>query len=675
MRWIVRSVIALVLLVVLAVGGLFLIPAEKIAGVAVGKFNSLTGRELVITGAVRPSFWPQLGVKTGPVSISNAAWSQEGPMLQAEALAISIDVAALMAGEVKITGVEAINPRIVLERSAEGAENWVFGGGGAGGEVSAATPGVGQPFSLDKAIVQGGALVFVDHAAGTRVELSGIEAEVAIPSYTGAAQVQMAAVRNGQSFQLAATVAAFQDFLDGKVVETDLRLTAGAADVAFKGRAGHRPLEAEGDLTANFGDLAAISALAGQAVALPEGFGARDVRVSGAVTLTTAGSLHLRGGAVVLDDNAFTMDADLTTDGARPKLSAKVVAAALKLASVSGGQGGGSSGGVQAQGWPQDNMDVSGLAALDAAVAVTAESLDLGMVKFGPSQLTVTIDRGRMVADIRKVAAYDGVISGNFVVNGRKGLSVGGDLSFAGMALQPLLADFGGYQRLVGTGDLRAKFLGSGASVDAIMRSLEGSGTVSLSNGEILGLDVAGMLRTLDTSYVGEGQKTIFDSLAGSFAIAGGVLRNDDLLLKSPYITAKGVGTVGLGARDLEYRIRATALADDTGAGGLTAPLLIKGPWADPKFSLDLEALADEQLAEERAKLEAELQAREAELRADAEARAAALEAEAKAKLEAELGIVQQDGETLEDAARRQLNQAVEGEAQRALEKLLGGGN
>lgn len=61
-----------------------------------------------------------------------------------EALAISIDMAALMAGEVKITGVEAINPRIVLERSAQGAENWVFGGGGAGGEVSAATPGVGQ---------------------------------------------------------------------------------------------------------------------------------------------------------------------------------------------------------------------------------------------------------------------------------------------------------------------------------------------------------------------------------------------------------------------------------------------------------------------------------------------------------------------------------------------------
>ena len=111
---------------------------------------------------------------------------------------------------------------------------------------------------------------------------------------------------------------------------------------------------------------------------------------------------------------------------------------------------------------------------LDAVVALTADSLDLGMVKFGPSQIVLTNDRSRLVTELRKVSAYEGVISGQFVVNGRKGLSVGGDLSFAGMALQPLLADFGGYQRLVGTGDMRVKFLGSGASVDAIMQSVVG---------------------------------------------------------------------------------------------------------------------------------------------------------------------------------------------------------
>ncbi|MES2434097.1 MAG: AsmA family protein [Pseudomonadota bacterium] len=664
MRWIIRSVIALVLLVIVLAGSVFLIPAEKVAGIAVAKFNALTGRELTISGAVRPSFWPQLGVTTGPISISNADWSKEGPMVQAEGLSISLDLAALIAGDVKITGVEAINPKIVLERSAKGEENWVFGGGGSGGTVSAATPGVGQAFTLDKASVSGGALVFADHRAGVRYEVSGIAATVAIPSYTGAASLDMAAVMNGQSFTLAGEVAAFQDFLDGKVVASDLKLVAGAASVGFKGEAGLAG-EGKGEVTADLGDLAAVSALAGMAaVKLPQGLGAADVKVEGGVTLTTAGSVHLRAGSVVLDGNKLAVDADLTTAGERAKLSAKVVAGALDLAAVSGGQGGGVSGGAQAVGWPKDKIDVSALAGLDAVVALTAESVDLGMVKFGPSQIVLTNERSRLVTELRKVSAYEGVISGQFVVNGRKGLSVGGDLSFAGMALQPMLADFGGYQRLVGTGDLRVKFLGSGASVDAIMRSLSGSGSLALSNGEILGLDIAGMLRTLDTSYVGEGQKTIFDSLGGSFIMADGVLHNDDLVLKSPYITARGMGDVGLGPRNLEYRIKATALADDTGAGGLTAPLLIKGSWANPKFSLDLQALADEKLAEQKAALEAQAEAKRAEL-----------EAQARAKLEDELGVVQQDGESLEDAARRRMNEAVDEEAQKALQKLLGGGN
>jgi len=72
--------------------------------------------------------------------------------------------------------------------------------------------------------------------------------------------------------------------------------------------------------------------------------------------------------------------------------------------------------------------------------------------------------------------------------------------------------------------------------------------------------------------------------------------------------------------------------------------------------------LADEHLAEEKARLEA--QARE---------KAAALEAQAREKLQSELGITQQEGESLEDAARRRVDEAVDEGAQKVLKKLLGG--
>ena len=55
----------------------------------------------------------------------------------------------------------------------------------------------------------------------------------------------------------------------------------------------------------------------------------RDVQIKGKLTVTSKGSLHLRGGAVGLDGNSFAMDADLTTAGERPKLSATVTACLL----------------------------------------------------------------------------------------------------------------------------------------------------------------------------------------------------------------------------------------------------------------------------------------------------------------------------------------------------------
>lgn len=664
MRWVIRSVFALLLLAVLSVGVVFLIPAEKIAGIAVSKFNSLTGRVLTIDGSVKPSFWPQLGVTTGPVTISNAEWSKAGPMVEARGLSISVDMAALIGGTVQITGIEAIAPKVRLERSAKGRENWVFGGD-AGGTITATTPGVGAGFTLDKAEITGGSFSFVDHATGSSFAVEEVSGTVRIPSYTGRADVDLTGAVQEQAFAATLAIGSFQDFLDGKVGPLDLTLSAGKAKVDFKGRAGWNPMAAEGDLVADLADLRAVMALTGQAApAMPQGLGAKSVLVAGAVTLTPERSLHLRGGKVALDGNDLAVEADLLTAGARPKLSAKVSGGQLDLAALAGGEGGGASGGAAASGWPKDKIDVSALGVLDAAVALSAQSLDLGLVKFGATQAAITVDRSRAVFDLRKVAAYDGVISGNFVVNGRGGLSVGGDLSFAGMNLQPLLRDFGGYERLLGTGDLRVKFLGSGNSVNAIMQGLEGSGSLALSNGEIRGLDIAGMLRTLDTSYVGEGQKTIFDALGGTFAINNGVLSNSDLVLKSPYITARGAGDVGLGARDLNYRIRATALADDQGAGGINVPLVITGPWAKPKYALDLQALADEHLAEEKARLEAA-----------AKEKAAKLEADAKARLKEQLGIEQQQGESLEDAAKRRVQEALDDEARKALEKLLGGGN
>lgn len=659
MRWIGRSLMAFVVLAALAVGMLFMIPAERIAGLVVAQFNSLTGRQLLIEGAIRPTVWPVLGVKTGKVSISNVDWSDQGPMFQAEGLEIAVDMASLFGGQARIKAVTAVTPVLILERAKDGRENWIFGGT-SGGTISTETPGVGRAFTLDKALISNGRVIYLDHGAGTRIDLTALALETAIADFDGPVSVRLTAEKEGQPFSLDLTLGAFRDFLDGKLGPVEAEFTAGQAQGSFSGQAGWNPMIAKGAINADLGNLSEIAKLNGSAPpALPEGMGAGGVNVKGDLTLTDKGSVHLRGGTVVLDDTVLAIDADLTQGEARPKLTAKVVAGVLTLAAPN--TGGGAGGGMQAEGWPKSQIDASGLAALDADISLRLDGIDLGVARLGASALKLTIDRARAVVDLARVQGYGGTVGGQFVVNGRKGLSVGGDLTFAGMDLQSLMRDFAGYERLVGTGDLRLKFLGSGQSVDAIMQGLEGSGTLALGRGEILGLDIGGMIRRLDTGYVGEGQKTIFDSLTASFTIAGGVLQNDDLLMPTSFATVTGAGNLGLGARTINYRLRAQA---ELGEQNLAAPILIKGPWADPKITLDLEALAKEKLDLEKAKLEAEarLKALEAETKA-----------KAKAKLEEELGVVQGEGESLEDAVKRRGEQVLTDEAAKALEDLLKG--
>jgi AsmA protein len=666
MRWIVRVGVALAGLVLLIAGALALIPADRVAEAAGARFESLTGRKLQLEGGVSPTLWPNLGVKTGPVSIANAAWSTEGPMLKAEALTIEINLSALMGGEIRILGIDALRPEIILERSKDGEENWAFGGT-AGGSVNAGTPGVGQSYSLDKGVIREGSFLFIDHQADSRIALDAIEAEAAIPEFTGPLTVTGTAVSAGQPVALVATAGVYSAFTEGRVVPFVADLTAGGSTLRFDGRLGTMPLVAEGALTADLGDVASVAALAGvTAPQLPQGFGADSLAVTGQLTLAEGGALFLRDATIAADGNTLTGDLDLTPGEARPKLSAQLKAGPLVLTGVSGGKGGGAEGGMKADGWPETPMDVSGLGAVDMAIALVAPSIDLGMAKLGPTGVKLTIDRARAVFDIREMAAYGGQITGEFVVNGRGGLSVGGNLTFAGLAMQPLLTDVAGYDRLIGTGDLDLQFLAVGNSVDAIMHSLKGQGTLELGKGELRGLDIGGMLRTLDSGYVGEGQKTIFDGMAGTFTITNGVLTNSDLKLVAPYVTASGAGDIGIGTRTLDYRLRPTALAEADGTGGVMVPLLITGTWANPKFRLDLESIAREKM--------------EAEAKAVAErAKAAAKEAEAKAKAELEtqlrdeLGIEAIDGESLEDAARRRADEALEAETRRVLDGLLGG--
>lgn len=675
MRLLLRFILVLFVLVVVVIGALLFMPGDKIAQFAEAQFESATGRAITIGGDVRTSIYPLLGVRTGVISIANAKWSDAGPMLQAEGMSIGVDLVALFSGEVKIKKIEVIAPQILLEVAKDGRANWDMAAAGGTGAVAGPDAGGIPAFSLGRGMIRDARLTFVDHASGEKISLSDMDAELRLPKFSGRGDMTLSARMNGQAISLTANVAGFDKFLSGAVGKLTTTVQIGGSKIDFDGKAGISPLSAKGKLKADLADMAALFGVIGMAAPdLPKGMG-RTAMITGGVTYTAKGTAHLRNGLIKLDHNVFSGGADLFLDGERPRLKANISSDTLDFSVLAASVDDSGQSVEVSGGWPKDVIDVSALSAVDADISLTANSINLGTVQLGLSSVNAKLDRSRVVFTLNKVETYKGTIKGEFVVNGRGGLSVGGNLVASGLAMTPLLRDLADYERLVGVGDMQLKFLGVGNTLDAIMHSLSGNGSFSLGQGEILGLDLGGMLRNLDASYRGEGQKTVFNSIGAKFTIKDGVLHNDDLSFIAPLAKALGAGDIGIGAQTLNYRINPVALAAADGTGGISVPVLITGTWANPKFRPDLQALIDQNLAEEKAALEAKIaaekaaaKARLAAKKAELEARLAAEKAKALQRAQEVLDVEIEEGETLEDAAKRKL----ENEIKRGLLDLLG---
>ena len=648
MRWIIRLFMILLVTAALVVGAVFFLPGDRIASIAADQISKLTGREVTMSGDTTISFYPILGVSTGAVTVANAEWAGETPMFQAESLKIGVEPQALFGGDIRITGLEAVGPQINLRRAKDGRVNWELGVEGVApsgqGETSAPARSNRLALTLDRALIENAALTYVDEVEGTRVEQSGVDFDLRWPDYEGAADFDATLRPGGQAVNISGTLDRVGHFIAGGVSDVNAVISTNAGTARFTGRAGSNP-EAAGKLSANLKSTSEFMRLIGQgAMEIPAGLG-RAATIESDVTFKDM-RLSLRNTVLGLDQNRLTGAADVDLTGAKPKLNVQLNAGALDLRGLSSEQSAGGGGGsaTASDGWSKSPINASGLAAVDGEFALVADSIDLGNFKLGKTRTLATLDRSRLVFQLREVRAYDGLITGEFVMNNRSGLSVGGNIAADDINLKTFLTDAMDISRFEAAADGEVKFLGVGQSVHAIMNSLSGNGAFKTGRGVISGFDLDRLMR----SGTGTGGTTVFDTLQASFTMDKGNLFNRDLALVLPQASAVGEGRVGLGARDIDY-LFTPRLLDGGSRDGLAIPVKVRGPWSNVRITPDLEAAIDLNFKEEKKELERK--ARD----------------EIEREVEKQLGIDRQEGQSLEDAAK----DALEKELERGLLKLF----
>lgn len=629
MKWVVRLLGVVVLLIVVAVVSVLFLPAERVAKIAAEQLRGATGRDVAITGDVSLTVWPVLGARVGGLEVGNADWASEGPMLQAANAAIGVDAMALLQGDIRITNIEAESPTIRLEQKADGRASWQFtdASGTAQIETETAPDRPARSISIERLQVTDATLIY-DAEGSDLVSYEGVDLSLDWPERLGPAEIAATLRPTANPVEVAATIDGFAGFITGETQTLRAAIDTEAGAIGFDGRASTAGAVA-GALsvkTANTGGF--LQALGLPGADLPPDLG-RSIDLSTNLTLTPDRQLALRDLVVGLGANRITGAADIGLNGV-PQVNAQLDVGDLDVSGgeveTTGGSGGG--GGSSGSGWPKDPIDASGLAAFNGEIALTARSIDLGQFDLGATRALLRNENSRMVFELREVAAYGGGLTGEFVINNRAGLSVGGQLAASAIQMQPLLADAAGLDRLTGQGDARVSFLGSGASVDAIMRSLSGDGSVQIGQGTILGIDLDRLMRSGDTSP----GTTVFDSLGGTWTIAGGVLSNRDLLLQLSNYRASGEGVVGLGAQTLDYTVTPVALRANSGQG-ISIPVRFVGPWSDISIRPDVEAA----------------------LKAEADAKVDELEEKAKEKIGERLGISGEEGQSVEDAVKDRL--------------------
>ena len=254
-------------------------------------------------------------------------------------------------------------------------------------------------------------------------------------------------------------------------------------------------------------------------------------------------------------------------------------------------------------------MDLASLDNIDADFDISTNAIYVNDLEFGESRLKLTIDAGRMTAEIPELAMYGGQGSGRLVVNARGATpSFAGNFDVDALKAQPFAKDVLKNDNLLGIGAFKLNFTASGASQAAIMRSVSGSGGFDLADGAIKGVNIAGLVRAageltqgfnpaaLQSAIAearGPTQQTDFSEFLSDFSITNGLIDAPTISLTGPYLTMNGQGTVNLAEQTINLSLspRATSTIDGQGGRAFSAPVKIGGTFSKPTIGIDAESL------------------------------------------------------------------------------------
>lgn len=622
-----------------------------------------TGRDLTIAGGIGWSVFPWLGVEIGAVRLSNAKGFGEEPFAVVNAAQVRVKVLPLLRKEIEMSTVVLDGLQLRLAKDKSGRTNWDdLMQPAAAKPAKPAKPAEGAGGLPIAALAIGGVrindaqVLWEDRAAGVTQRIEDLDLELGAIAPGQPVAVTLSLNHRGGKPELASQVklSALVALAEGlrQVTVSDLKLGVDAQGESLPGGRLRADLGAQAVLdldkqTLSLTDLVVSSmglSLRGQAQGTGVGgdkpqfagnlkvdeFVPRDVlrtlgqklpEVSDATVLgkadaafafkATADSANLSDLRLRLDDSSITGSLGIS-NFAKPATTFNLALDAIDLDRYLPPQ---KPGEVKAAPTPAEaTAGAAGMLPVDTLRGLNLNgTLKIGKLKayqMRSTDITVTVAAKDGLVRVHPAGAkmYEGSYSGNVSLDVRgKEPRIAMDEKLAGVQIGPLLTDMTGDARITGKADIAVKLNAAGNDPDAMRRTMNGNASFSFLDGTVKGMNVLGEIRRAYAlvrgkpapATTGAPDQTDFSALTGTAAITNGLVRNDDLLVKSPVMQLAGKGTANLVNEQLDYGVTANLVDVLEGEGELTGraiPVRITGTFSAPKVGVDMEQVLKQEV-------------------------------------------------------------------------------
>lgn len=628
MKRLLNIVLILIALLVVAVFALpALIPADTYREPLRTALSEQLGRDADLAGDLSFSILPRVQISARDVRIANADGFGEDAFAEIADLRVAVGLLPLLGRRVEIDQFVLVDPVIRLEQRGT-RNNWTFETGNADAQTATAAP-AGEDF-----IRQPGALPFETVLGDVRITngsiyytngtdshaITGLDLSVRMENFDSPARLDGALNADGESIGFEAEIASIRALFEGAETPITLDLSGRLVQASFNGRIPQgEDFTLNGRVDLDIPDLRGLAAFAGSP--MPEGDNLQSV--SGSGQLAVAGTrFALTGARVRMDEIAANGDLAVNLGGARPVITGTLTVPELDvtpyLSSAPAEAAPSSEAGIPP--WSDEPIDLAGLGVADADLSLSVGRFQFRDIVVNDPTLAVRLENSRLVTELTQFDLYGGRGSVRVIANARRARpSFSATMDVRDLNAEPFLIAAAGFEQLSGTGELRLDLTTSGNSQAAMMSALDGTGAFTFRDGAIKGINLASVVRNVQSFVsgpaandqtssetsgeeiggVGADEATDFTELSATFQVTDGLARNSDLAMLSPLIRVTGSGWVNLPEQTLDYRLQPRAVASIQGQGGerdiqgITVPVRAHGSFNALSFGVDTQAVAN----------------------------------------------------------------------------------